>query len=97
MKIENMNADESLACDRCDLMKLSASARRSALFWKDYDKERLNDPNVLNDRVMSLYGSGPRSGGMCRSDVASVLGLDFRFVDRIIKDGIRERKRNARR
>jgi hypothetical protein len=78
-------------------MKLSADARRSALFWKDYDKERLSDPTVLTDRVMSLYGSGPRCGGMCRSDVAVAMGLDFHFVDRIIKEGMRERKRHARR
>ena len=86
---------------------LKSEERRSALFWKGYDEELgynheidvpVNDVSdeVLKGIIMSLYGNGPRSGGKCRSDVAKLLGMDFHFVDRIIKEAIRERKRNVR-
>ena len=68
---------------------MTASERRSSSFWKGIDKEVSNPEEVLKTRILELYGSGPRSGGKCRSDVAHLLGIDFHVVDRVIKQSKR--------
>jgi hypothetical protein len=61
------------------------SDRRASLFWAGIDKEIPDPGTLLETRILSLYGPGPRQGGKCRSDIAGLLGVEFGVVDKVIK------------